>query len=173
MKARRALTLLLVGLVAVAGCGYSLPLPIQTEVDAINKQTESVYATVRTIKKMGNDGKISATDLGNVKRAYGDLATAYENWRVELKRVIKVEIDNYEADDKYENSVRKLDTASDAFKKAADAVRGEGATPTVVPDWPVEAKELIVMTQNERKFKKAANAIHDQMTLLTWDEVGM
>ena len=172
MKAQNMIVVLLAALV-VGGCSYSLPLPIQTEVDSINKQTESVYGTVRTIKKMNSDGKVDATDFSNVQRSYGDLVTAYENWRADFQRVIKVEIDNFEADDKYENVVRKLDIASDAFKQAADAVRGEGATPSTVPDWPVESKELLVMTQNERKYKKAANAIHEQMGLKTWDEITM
>ena len=173
MKTRCNVAVILAGLVALSGCSYSLPANLQSEVDSLNKQTEGVYATVRTIKKMGGDGKIDGAALGNVKRSYGDLVTAYENWRVELQRVIKVEIDNYEADAKYENAVRKLNTASDEFKQSADAVLGDGATPTMVPDWPVEAKELIVMTQNERKYKKASNAIHEQMGLQTWDEITM
>ena len=171
MKARQGIALLLLGLVAVGGCSYSLPADLQSEVDELNRQNEGLYATVRSIDKMGKDGTINASAVSDVKRTYGDLVIAYDNWRTEWQRVIKVEINNFEADDKYENAVRKLKTASAAFQTAADAVRGEGAAPTVVPDWPDEARDLLVMTQHERKYKKAANAIQAQTALMGWDEI--
>jgi len=66
--------------------------------------------------------------------------------------------------------VAKLETASNEFEKAADAALGAGSV-TDVPDWPTEAREMIVRAYNERKMKEAARLIREQLQIARWDEI--
>jgi len=155
--------------VLVFGCGYSLPPPLQDQVDTLVKQTEGVYNVVKMVKSGAEDGSVSDASLNNVRKTYNELVDAHDDWRAEVKNVISKEMDNFENDGEYVNAVRKLDNASTAFEKAADAALSD--TPTEVPDWMVESTELIDLAYNERKLKRAADLIYEDLRMLPWDEV--
>lgn len=161
----RVAAFLLVCGVAV-GCGYSLPMPLQQEVDTMVQQGEGVYGVVRAVKK----GDVDDAAADNVRKTYDELVSAHDDWLGNVQRVITTQIDNYEVEDKYSNSVTKLANAADAFEKAADAALG-GASPANVPDWSVESRELMTRAYNERKSKQAAEAILAQLKMKRWDEI--
>jgi succinate dehydrogenase/fumarate reductase flavoprotein subunit len=160
----------LVALVFLAGCSYSLPSPLQTSVDDLVQQTAGVQQVVRSIKAKAEAGEVNSNDLDNVQRRYNELVRTHDAWRSQVQHVINNEIDYFENDEQYKNAVLKLQNASDEFAKAADAALG-GSTHTTVPDWPAEARSLIVNAYNDRKHKKAAVLIHDQLRIARWDEI--
>ena len=115
------------------------------------QQTAGVHQVVRDIKTKADAGEVSSTDLGNVQRRYNELVRTHDAWRDQVEHVINNEIDNFESVEQYQNAVSKLENASQEFAKAADAALG-GSTHTTVPDWPDEARGLIVNAYNERKL---------------------
>lgn len=150
----------------LAGCSYSLPSPLQGQVDDIVQQTAGVQQVASQIKS----GNADSAAKGNVERRYGELVRAHDVWREQVERVINNEINNFESDERYNNAVDKLTTASNEFVKAADAARMSDA-PTTVPDWPAEARDLIVRAYNERKHKQAAVAIAEMLRMKPWAEL--
>jgi PBP1b-binding outer membrane lipoprotein LpoB len=165
-KSRIAGTLLLA--LAVAGCSYSLPAPVQRQVDSISAQADNVYKAVRAARAAEKDGKIDDTTLRNVRSKYNELVRAHDDWRDEVRNVISKEMENFENDDQYRNKVRQLENASAEFEKAADAALG---TPSDVPDWSVETRELIELAYSERKLKQAADIVYDDLRMSRWDEI--
>jgi len=168
MKAANVIVRVLL-LVVVAGCGYALPPPLQDHVNTLTGQTEGVYGIVRTIKAGAEEGAVDDATLKTVRRRYDELVSAHDDWRDEVKDVISTEMENFEKDDEYQNSVRKLENASAEFEKAADAALG--GTPADVPDWSVETRELIDLAYNERKLRRAADLIYEDLRMLRWDEI--
>lgn len=167
---RRSHIVALVALAFLAGCSYNLPSPLQMSVDDLVQQTAGVHQVVRSIKAKADAGEVSSGDLDNAQRRYHELVRTHDAWRGQVQRVINNEIDNFEDDEQYNNAVQKLQNASMEFAGAADAALG-GSTHTSVPDWPDEARSLIVNAYNERKHKKAAVLIHDQIRIARWDEI--
>jgi hypothetical protein len=155
--------------VVVAGCGYALPPPLQQQVDTLTGQAEGVYSIVRTVKAGAEDGTLGDATLNTVRKKYDELVGAHDDWRAEVKDVISKEMQNFEKDDEYQNSVRKLENASAELEKAADAAAG--GTPADVPDWSVETRELINLAYNERKLKRAADLIYEDLRMMRWDEI--
>ena len=153
----------------VAGCGYSLPPPLQDQVNTLTKQADGLYNAVKMVKRGAADGSVSQSALANVQKTYNELVDAHDDWRDEVQNVIAKEMDNFENDAAYVNSVRKLENASTAFEKAANAAMKD--SPTEVPDWMVESTELIELAYNERKLKRAADLIHEDLRMLRWDEI--
>jgi hypothetical protein len=166
MDARGRLAAFLLVCGVAAGCGYSLPMPLQQEVDTMVQQVEGVYGVVRTVKK----GGVDAAAADNVRKRYDELVGAHDDWLANVQRVIATQIDHYEVEDTYSNSVTKLANAADAFEKAADAALGS-ESPANVPDWSVESRELMTRAYNERKNKNAAEAIYAQLKMKRWDEI--
>lgn len=155
--------------VLVAGCGYALPPPLQQQVDTLTGQADGVYRVVRAVKAGAEGGTVDETTLNTVRKRYDELVDAHDDWRDEVKNVISKEMDDFEKDGEYQNSVRKLENASSEFEKAADAALG--GPPSDVPDWSVETKELINLAYNERKLKRAADLIYNDLRMLRWDEI--
>jgi hypothetical protein len=162
---------LAVMVVFISGCGYSLPTPLQQEVDTMTQQAEGLYQVVANIKSQAGEGKIEDATLETVSKRYNELVGAHDDWRAQVKRAISVEIDNFENEDKYLNSVVKLANASNAFEEAADAALG-GSMRAEVPDWAVESTELVTRAYNERKKDRAADIIYEQLRMKRWDEIG-
>ena len=160
---------LIVAAALLAGCSYSLPPTLQTNVDEVNQENQGLYDTVSAVKKKSNDGGIDGTTLNSVERSYTSMAGAYDDWRTQLQRIINNEINNYDADDQYQNAITRLNTTRDDFKMTVDGALG--TTMTLVPDWPDEAEEIILLAQNERKMKKAATAIYEGIALKPWAEI--
>jgi len=167
-KARVGLTLI-VAAALLAGCSYSLPPTLQTNVDEVNQENQDLYNTVSAVKKKANDGGIDGTALNSVERSYTSLAGAYDDWRTQLQRIINNDINNYDADEQYQNAITRLNTTRGDFKMTVDGALG--TTMTLVPDWPDEAEEIILLAQNERKMKKAAAAIYEGIALKPWAEI--
>ncbi len=167
---RRNVAAFLLACGAAVGCGYSLPTPLQQEVDTMLLQADGVYGIVHQIKQQASDGKIDGTALSNVQKKYDELLGAHDDWRAQVKRVITTQIDNYEVEDKYANSVTKLVNAATEFEKAADGALG-GSSPADVPDWSDESRELMTRAYNDRKSKQAAEAIYAQLKMKRWNEV--
>jgi hypothetical protein len=152
------------------GCSYTLPTPLQQEVDTMVGQADGVYGVVRAVKQQSGDGKVDKAALDNVKKKYDELAGAHDDWRAQVQRVITTQIDNYEVEDRYANSVTKLVNAANEFEKAADGALG-GSAPADVPDWSVESRELMTRAYNERKNKQAAEAIFAALKMKRWNEI--
>ena len=170
MKSLNRIVVMLFAVSLIAGCSYTLPSPLQTRVDDVVVQTDGIHEVVRSIKVEAEADRVGSEDLRNAERRYHELVRTYDVWRDHVKRVINNEINHFENDEKYKNAVQNLQTASQEFAEAADAALG-GNTHTTVPDWPDEARELIVQALNDRKHKKAAVAIDEQIRIARWDEI--
>ena len=152
----------------IAGCSYSLPAPLQRQVEHLSAEADGVYKVVRTTKAKHADGTVDEDNFDIVRNQYNALVRAHDDWCDEVRNVISKEMQNFENDDQYRNKVEQLENASAEFEKAADAALD---TPSDVPDWVVESRELIELAYSERKLKQAADVIYDDLRMLRWDEI--
>jgi len=147
----------------VGACSYALPGNIQSDVESVKSQVENLYGSVASLK-----GMASGEQLANVQKRYGELVAAHGSWMGQVENAITKEIDYFENDEKYVNSVNKLNDASKAFEDAAS----EAGSKVDVPDFANELRDVIKNTQAERKHKKAADAVFSQLgSLKPWDKI--
>jgi hypothetical protein len=116
-------------------------LPLQQQVNTLTGQGDGVYGVVRTVQAGAVGGTVDDATSNTVRKRYNELVDVHVDWHAEVKNVISKEMVDFEKDDEYQNSVRKLQNASSEFEKVADAALG--GTPSDVPDWSVVTKELI------------------------------
>ena len=152
----------------IAGCGYSLPLPLQQQVDVMGAQMNDLYGVVTAIKAGVKTDEVDASAADMAEKRYGELVQAHNDWRAQVKKVITTEMQNFANNDDYKNAVTKLDNASKGFEDATEAAMG---VPAEVPDWADEAKKLIDLAYNERKLKRAADIIFKELTMKSWDDI--
>jgi len=146
-----------------------VPQTLQHNIDEVVTENEDLYNTVSMIKKRANDGAIDGTKLKSVERSYNAMGKAYDDWRTQLQRIINNDIDNYDADVPYQNTVTRLNIQRDDFKLMANSALG--VKTTLVPAWPDEAIAIITFAHKEGNMKEAADAVHDELALKPWAEI--
>lgn len=154
--------------ILIAGCGYSLPPPLEQQVETMNAQMNDLYGVVTAVKAGVKAGEVDAGAAQMAEKRYGELVQAHNDWRGQVKKVITTEMQNFASDDDYQNAVTKLNTAAKGFEDATQAALG---IPAEVPDWADEAKKLIDLAYNERKLKRAGDIIYKDLEMMPWKDI--